>query len=158
MIRAAQTYASLYPSPKQIGKVEGILTCGRGGESNPNRWFGQDAAGFSLGYYDGDYQAIGQNGGDFLNANLQAVYTPADNDLFNGNISHMVTAIHQATSPPGFTPVPQATTYRYDRLNRIKQMKAYQGTANNDVMDSRTGQPNLLIMPTNTTSTATSPS
>jgi hypothetical protein len=111
---------------------------GRGDETNPNRWFGHDAAGFSLGYYSGDYLAIGQNGGDFLNAALQNVYDPADNDLFNGNISHMVTAIHQAMTPSGFTPVPQATTYRYDRLNRIKQMKAYQGTVNNGVWTAQT--------------------
>jgi RHS repeat-associated protein len=100
---------------------------GQGDTDNPNRWFGRDAAGFSLGYYTGDYQSIGSGGDDFLNADLQNVYA-SGSDLFNGNISHMVTAIQQFNVSTGFEPVPQATTYRYDRLNRIKEMKAYQGT------------------------------
>jgi hypothetical protein len=33
---------------------------------------------------------------------------------------------------------PEATTYRYDRLNRIKSMKAFQGNVNNGVMMAST--------------------
>ena len=121
-----QKYNALQtPSPRRGG-------LGRG-------FSGRDAAGFSLGYYSGDYQAIGQNGGDFLNADLQNVYS-SGSDLFNGNISHMVTAIHQQNNPPAFTPVPQATTYRYDRLNRIKEMKAYQGTVSSGVWTAQNTQ------------------
>ena len=42
-------------------------------------------------------------------------------NLFNGNISSMVTTLSDLNN----NPLPQLTAYRYDQLNRIEQMKAY---------------------------------
>src|ERR1700722_18371684 len=59
------------------------------------------------------------------------------NDLYNGNITAMVTDIQQpqkytsATQNP--ITLPQGTAYNYDQLNRLIDMKAYQNLDSNNV-------------------------
>ena len=54
----------------------------------------------------------------------------SEHDLWNGNITDMVTTIPNAPTPsvvnPALTLVPQGTAYKYDQLNRLIEMQAYQ--------------------------------
>ncbi len=95
---------------------------GKDGTSGLNTYLAGDAYGFSLGYYGEDYKAIGSNGNEFLtdigtvNSNVPGL------ELFNGNIRHMGVAlsdVDNASLPQ------QAYLYRYDQLNRIKEMNAW---------------------------------
>jgi RHS repeat-associated protein len=109
-------------------QVQAHLDMGKDGMIGaPNVEIARDAFSFSLGYYDGDYTAI--NG--LLPAANWLAATPsssglmmARNDLFNGNISHMVTSLSEAPANP-FNYLPQAAAYQYDQLNRIKGMETF---------------------------------
>ncbi len=60
----------------------------------------------------------------------------ARNDLYNGNIGAMVTAITKPTdytsqaTAQAQTPLPQGTAYTYDQLNRLLTQKAYTNISN----------------------------
>ena len=108
---------------------------GQDGETsinNLNKNIARDAYGYSLNYYNGDYQAIDPNknltANSFTASATAAAYLSTDAPgLFNGNISSMVnslTDIAPGSSTLGQA-IPQLTAYRYDQLNRVKQMKAY---------------------------------
>jgi len=97
--------------------------------------FAQDAFGYSLNYFKGDYKAISQVRWNNATNRFEAVTTGSDlmasrHDLHNGNISSMVTTIVKPTITPGdtmqFVPLPQGTAYKYDQLNRLVEMKAWQ--------------------------------
>ncbi len=106
-----------------------------GGGSNPNENFALDAMGYSLGYYNGDYTPIEPlallDTNYFLGDASVSDLNDNRNDLFNGNISSMVTTI---VDPPCFSadvaiPLdvrPQGMAYIYDQLNRIKEARAFQ--------------------------------
>ena len=83
----------------------------------------RDVMGFTLGYFEGDYSAIGQS--SFEATTLGTSFGNAAADLYNGNIRYMTTAIQ------GFDI--QGTAYRYDQLQRFKRMEVYRGidVANN---------------------------
>jgi photosystem II stability/assembly factor-like uncharacterized protein len=100
---------------------------------NPNANFGRDLFGFSVGYYSNttnkDYEAINWSGtgsvpaaqrfvADITGSNLAA----DRNDLYNGNITHMVTSLTDLnTGLPGI----QGVAYKYDQLNRLKQTRPW---------------------------------
>jgi hypothetical protein len=90
--------------------------------SNPN--FARDVYGFTLGYYQGDYKPIDQayyNSATAFLANTSG--SPlVSRGLFNGNISHMTTAIQPLMEN---NTAPMASVYNYDQLNRITQMATY---------------------------------
>jgi RHS repeat-associated protein len=103
-----------------------------GGPSNPNVNFGRDLFGYSLGYYknttDNDYEAIGWSSlvSKRPIAELQGTGGNSDlyndrKDLYNGNISHMVTSLTL-----GSTVSTQGVGYQYDQLNRLIQTRAWQ--------------------------------
>jgi len=54
-------------------------------------------------------------------------------DLWNGNIIDMVTTIPNGPTPSVVNPVlgmvPQGTAYKYDQLNRLIEMQAYQNNS-----------------------------
>ncbi|RYZ55612.1 MAG: hypothetical protein EOP49_02500, partial [Sphingobacteriales bacterium] len=91
---------------------------------------GQDAIGFALNYYRGDYTSR-HNTGVSANTSLFG-FTKGQNmegtfDLFNGNIKEMVTsmlALNQLPSQAAqnINVNTQFNQYRYDQLNRIRQM------------------------------------
>ncbi len=100
--------------------------------NNLNSYIAKDAYGFSLGYHNNDYTAISGNQ-QFLTSitALPNIGTAAPN-LYNGNISHMVTSLATpiltggaGSGSGGDEKTTQLHAYRYDQLNRIKQMKAY---------------------------------
>lgn len=84
-----------------------------------------DEFGFTLGYYAGDYLDIGENStSDHFEASLSgSTYSSGSASLFNGNIRQMVTAIRKFMS--GAAPEPVGYAYRYDQLNRLKTVNAY---------------------------------
>jgi RHS repeat-associated protein len=110
---------------------DGNLAVSLSGVEGLNKNIAKDAFGYSLNYYEGDYKPIGTIA-DIDNfiasaASLNSAFLNDAPGLFNGNISGMVTAITDAdpASADFGQAKPQHTAYRYDQLNRIKQMKAY---------------------------------
>jgi RHS repeat-associated protein len=99
-----------------------------GAGANLNKWFGRDAYGYSLGYFTNDYKSIDASLNTAANS-FTSVETTQPNDfiynskdLYNGNISRMVTVMRDATG--NVIPV-LARSYYYDQLNRIKEANAY---------------------------------
>jgi len=100
-----------------------------------NSAFAKDAFGYTLNYHANDYKAI--DGLKWNNANnrFESIIVGSDlnnsrNDLFNGNITSMVTTIEKpmiytAAANQAPTVMAQGTAYKYDQLNRLKEMQAY---------------------------------
>jgi RHS repeat-associated protein len=111
--------------------LEASRDIGKDGDTpntNLNRWFGVDGAAYSLGYFTNDYKAIDASLNNsttgFLASETNATNNYKSNcvDLFNGNISRMVTSIRDENG----TPIPvMGRTFRYDQLNRIKESSSY---------------------------------
>ena len=87
--------------------------------NNQNRFVGQDAFAYTLGYFNWDYMSIGNT--DFMAYNTHMI-SPVANDLYNGNISHMTTTMKDEQENRLAI---HGNSYRYDQLNRIKSMKVY---------------------------------
>ena len=82
-----------------------------------HQFIGQDAVGFTLGYFNNDYQSIHDFGTDGFEADINPVITQMDVDapgLFNGNIRTMSTANRHIISNNQW-----AFGYQYDQLNRL---------------------------------------
>jgi len=87
----------------------------------------KDAIAYTLNYYEGDYSPVGGK---------DAVFTPdmsnthffkntnVSSDLFNGNIRSMITSIDKFSGADKI----QGTAYRYDALNRLKEMQTFRAT------------------------------
>lgn len=95
--------------------------------------FANDVVGYSLGYFDGDYNPIGGNSfeADYSGSNFNS----AAPNLYNGNIRHYVNAIGNLKI--------QGTAYTYDQLQRFKSANVYNpgsniGTNHNWTNDSHT--------------------
>jgi len=100
-----------------------------------NSIFAKDAFGYTLNYHTNDYKAIDGLKWNTATNRFESIVPGSDlnnsrNDLFNGNITSMVTTIVPPTLPKSdsvaFSPLPQGTAYRYDQLNRLVEMKAWQ--------------------------------
>lgn len=124
---------------RDMGKDGSDLIAG-----HPNKIFAKDAFGYTLNYFQGDYKQI-----DFIvwnNASKRFEATThgsllqgARNNLFNGNISSMITTVQEidtttlgnANAP---TSKPLGNAYKYDQLNRIMSSQSYTNLtlANND--------------------------
>ncbi len=92
---------------------------GDGNSGSENRYVARDVYSYTLSYYTADYTAINSSVtnpfpgyGGLLNSN----YRP----LYNGNISSMVTNIGKLNDPLLYN-------YKYDQLNRYKEMDVYWG-------------------------------
>jgi len=77
-----------------------------------------DVNGYTLGYFKQDYKSIGTT--SFEASITTGLLYGALKDLYNGNISHSVTAI------TGYDV--QAGVYTYDQLQRIKAMRVFRST------------------------------
>jgi RHS repeat-associated protein len=82
-----------------------------------NSQVARDAHGFSLSYFDGDYQA--QNT-DMLSHSQTVNFAQHGASLFNGNIRSMYTSLSELNEVSIGT---HKTKYAYDQLNRIKEME-----------------------------------
>lgn len=106
-----------------------------GNASSANKNVARDAFGYSLTYFQDDYKSIDQLKWNAATSRFEAFTAGSDvmaarNDLYNGNITAMATTITQPklyTNNPNEKPtvLPQAAAYKYDQLNRIKDMQAY---------------------------------
>ena len=107
---------NLLKSSSDIGQ-DGEVSAG-----NLNRYVGQDAMGYTLSYYRGDYQSRQNTGTNFTNdvglASAEITY----HDLFNGNIAQMATAL---TATDNSKLDLMVNNYTYDPLNRLRQMNSY---------------------------------
>ncbi len=125
-------------NPHNDGGRDGLTTTG-----NSNAHFAKDAFGYTLGYFSGDYSPIDTSKWNTVSKRFEANTASSNllasrNNLYNGNISHMVTTITKPTfvgirDSIQFVPLPQGTAYKYDQLNRLVEMKAWQNinTVNN---------------------------
>jgi len=96
----------------------------------------KDAFGYTLNYHADDYKPIDGSKWNNPAVRFEALTANSDLmaarfDLFNGNISSMVTSIEEPkvyTAGPNEVPnkLPQGTAYTYDQLNRLLEMKAFQ--------------------------------
>jgi RHS repeat-associated protein len=80
----------------------------------------QDAFGFALNYYNGDYKSrSGSRDNAIFSYSKEQNLAKADNNMYNGNIKEMVTSLtdHNQNIIPT-----QFNFYSYDQLNRIKEM------------------------------------
>lgn len=89
---------------------------GKDGETGLHRHFAKDVAGYSVGYFQGDYAAINVAPGDAFVAGTVNSELNAQN-LYDGNISHTVAAIGKFMGNDG---PPRGVSYTYDQLNRLK--------------------------------------
>ncbi|NQY08090.1 MAG: hypothetical protein HRT71_01065 [Flavobacteriales bacterium] len=94
---------------------------GKSGDSNEN--VAKDAFGYGLTYYSGDYQAINPAVKFLATVDLTPLGI-ATGDLYNGNISKMVTALSPIAG--GDMIAIQGMAYGYDQLNRIVSANAFQ--------------------------------
>ncbi|MCH2229647.1 MAG: hypothetical protein MK105_04820 [Crocinitomicaceae bacterium] len=100
---------------------------GKDGNSDDNKFFGMDVFGFSLGYYNNDYSPI-EPISPFASTNhISALNINSENgqnasNLYNGNISHMVTALKDIDEHHLDV---LANNYIYDQLQRIRSMNVY---------------------------------
>ncbi len=109
---------------------------GKDGYDGVNSLIARDAMAYGLGYYEGDYQAIGSNVN--LGAIEQNNWNSFSNDLldhasgtkglFNGNISWMLTDIPNLDQSETTKEGLRAMVYQYDQLHRILQARAYGST------------------------------
>lgn len=109
---------------------------GKDGGNSTNWFFAEDAASYALGYYPNDYWPV--EGTDFmLPANGTGSYATAlaDRALYNGNIPTMLTALRDLI---GDALDLHANVYSYDRLNRLKEMNVYRGTAGSSLQSFAT--------------------
>jgi RHS repeat-associated protein len=104
---------------------------GKDGNPGSTRQFvARDAMGFTLGYYSGDYQSTKSMS---TTQNFEAQTTSSDllaarNDLYNGNISSMVTAMPDVSTyntSRTITPSVRGGAYKYDQLNRLIEARSF---------------------------------
>jgi len=92
--------------------------------ANNNQYVGTDQFGFSLGYFDGDYSPVNNTGTDCLASTSGSNLNTAREDLFNGNISHMVSSSKHVNDQS--QTVSLGFAYQYDQLNRIRHMATFE--------------------------------
>lgn len=83
--------------------------------------FAQDAFGFELGYYNGDYNPIGTKLYNVIATKTGSALETQQTSLYNGNISYSVTSLPDSLAYRGLQMLqqPKASMYRYDQLNRL---------------------------------------
>lgn len=122
--------------------VNGNTTLRDMGDGTGSGLDAQDAYGFSLNYYSGDYKAIRSIRHPFitLGNGLPDLHLDADpvvtgRNLYNGNIASMMVNIPKLGDS-------RLYGYRYDQLNRLKAMNAYTGldAENNTFAPVSTGE------------------
>ena len=96
-----------------------------------NQYIAKDEMAVALGYYAGDYTSIAtadlgaaRNSNTFdIAAPVGSAYT--NNNLYNGNISYMATALPELERQQSGEPLIQTMAYKYDQLNRLIYSRSY---------------------------------
>jgi RHS repeat-associated protein len=120
-------------------KLNATAEMGNDGNSGNNP-MAKDVMAYALGYYNNDYKPIGTGAGAF---SMNYAAAPGDitgNELFNGNISNTTVALDKLRNgdPVGYT-------YRYDQLNRLKEMRYHPLTAATTTWDNNTRDDNAYM-------------
>jgi RHS repeat-associated protein len=91
------------------------------------KWYGRDVISLSLGYFKDDYKSIDNSATAFGMPYQPSTLpnTESGNDLYNGNISNATLAINKLNNG-----ALSGYTYRYDQLNRLKQMRMHNLSGN----------------------------
>ena len=90
--------------------------------NNLHAQIARDEYAYELGYFKNDYQAISSSD-DKFRASMTGSEIEADTrDMYNGNISSMVTSVRQFMQG-GASPL--ANSYQYDQLNRLSNVTTY---------------------------------
>ncbi|MFL5763549.1 MAG: RHS repeat-associated core domain-containing protein [Bacteroidia bacterium] len=102
---------------------------------NPNANFANDACGYTLNYYSGDYKAIDRSkwtavANRFESSTASSEMMTHTHDLFNGNIKAMATSIVAIDTTAGGLAndqdvYPLSNAYHYDQLNRLTRSLAF---------------------------------
>lgn len=135
---------------RDIGKDAASGSNYMSSQNNLHRLVGNDAFAYNLNYFSTntnlDYQAIDASKYSHPSTAFDADPTAlafmgsgANNALYNGNISAMQTTIVKVGAGSNqsiYTAQPQLTTYKYDQLNRINEMRSYSDFINNTVLSS----------------------
>ncbi|MBS1650940.1 MAG: hypothetical protein JSU07_02925 [Bacteroidetes bacterium] len=118
-----------------LKKAKDMGSDGDNSFANPNGNFARDIMGYSLNYYQGDYEAVNFVKWNTASRRFEAYNSGSDlfnsrSDLFNGNISAMVTSISKVDSTASGVikdpiALPMGNAYRYDQLNRIKRSSSF---------------------------------
>lgn len=90
----------------------------------------QDAFGFALNYYKGDYQSRFNTRDNTIFSFSKESNLEGNINLYNGNIKEMVTSLLDNKQKPIST---QFNSYKYDQLNRIKEMTSKSISYNQDL-------------------------
>jgi RHS repeat-associated protein len=102
---------------------------------NWNRYFGADAFSFSLGYFQGDYQAIDATSTAFGATDGLRLKNGQYGNLYNGNIPQMTT--HFMDETEGYKDA-LGYNYTYDQLQRIRSVDAYARSTSNTASNAFT--------------------
>jgi RHS repeat-associated protein len=88
--------------------------------------FAKDVVGYTLGYFNGDYQSIGSTNfapSPYVEPALNSAISP----LYNGNIAYTSTAISDNIAS-GPTMAIQMGVYRYDQMNRLVSARTFRAS------------------------------
>ncbi len=122
---------------------------GKDGQTgSPRQAVGKDAFGYSLNYYSSDYQSIASfSVSDNFIANIAGSdLAGASTNLYNGNISNMITCLPKVSnynSTKTIIPETFGNAYAYDQLNRLTSSRMF---TNLDML-TNTWQNNGIINP-----------
>jgi len=101
------------------------------GVEGHNIYSGTDAFGYTLNYFNGDYAAAGTITPFETARTGNTELSDPVNDLYNGNISRMATAMMNEDEAFPLGHNIHGNQYRYDQLNRIKWMHVYKEDQSN---------------------------
>ncbi|MNU55778.1 RHS Repeat protein [compost metagenome] len=85
----------------------------------------RDVVGYTLGYFNGDYQSIGST--NFTPSPYTGVLNTAISPLYNGNIAYTTTAIADVPNS-GIQMGIQMGVYRYDQMNRLVGTRTFRAS------------------------------
>lgn len=88
-----------------------------------HRWAARDGMASTLGYFNNDYQGIGNTHGAIANPNNS--FVDIHHGLYNGNIAYMTTGFRDLDE--GLSKPVTAYAFEYDQLQRLKNSTDYSG-------------------------------
>ncbi|HNG07135.1 MAG TPA: RHS repeat-associated core domain-containing protein, partial [Saprospiraceae bacterium] len=100
---------------------------GNTGDLTRNKLVGRDVAGYTLGYYYGDYRMVSTTSGDrFEMTYAKNNYIDQSSaSLYNGNIRHAMYTVAKLNEKTPYDATVEMYAYKYDQLHRLRSQRAY---------------------------------